>query len=92
MTLADSLASATVPEDILEPFSDVRPEPLPVKELLALEKVLAPVKVCPAPSRATLADSLPSLMVPEDMLDPFRLVRLTPDRTGSNPPPVVWTN
>jgi hypothetical protein len=40
-----SLASLKVPEDTLEAFRLVRPEPLPVNELEALEKVLAPVKV-----------------------------------------------
>ena len=43
-TLLDSLASLSVPELMLLALSEVRPEPSPVKELEALEKVLAPVK------------------------------------------------
>src|SRR5436305_508531 len=53
-TLEDSLASFKVPEDTLEAFRLVRLEPSPVKELEALEKVLAPVKVWVALSLARL--------------------------------------
>src|SRR4051812_16702277 len=44
-TLEDNRASFNVPLLTLLALSEVRLEPSPVKELLALEKVLAPVKV-----------------------------------------------
>jgi hypothetical protein len=53
-TLEDSLASFKVPEDTLLAFREVSPEPSPLKELEALEKVLAPVKVWVALSLARL--------------------------------------
>ena len=56
VTLADSLASLSVPLDRLVALRLVRPAPEPVKELLALEKVLLPEKVWLALSRAMLAE------------------------------------
>jgi hypothetical protein len=53
-TLEDNLASFKVPEDTLLAFKEVSPEPSPLKELEALEKVLAPVKVWVALSLARL--------------------------------------
>jgi hypothetical protein len=53
-TLLLNLASFKVPEDTLLAFREVSPEPSPLKELEALEKVLAPVKVWVALSLARL--------------------------------------
>jgi hypothetical protein len=53
-TLEDKRASLSVPLDTLEALSEVRLEPSPLKELEALEKVLAPLKVWVALSLARL--------------------------------------
>src|SRR4051812_42242709 len=69
-TLLDNLASLSVPEATLEAFRLVKPEPLPVNELLALEKVLSPVKVWVPFSLARLASLL---RLDEEIWEPLTL-------------------
>src|SRR5947209_5776568 len=55
-TLPERRLSPRVPLLMVVAFSDVRPEPSPVKVFPALEKLLAPVKLLPTFSNATLPE------------------------------------
>ena len=73
-TLAERRASGSVPVVMLEAFSDVRPVPMPVKELNALVKVLAAENVLAALRKATEGGSRGSESVPDEMKSALMLV------------------